>query len=583
MTRSRNGAVIEAMNPVSPPYWALLERELMSVINRAVPEFFDTYFDPRGYLLCHPRWGALDGPDDAAENMGGWTIYHALGGSDDILELYRRGFEGHLRQYTEAKTVEVPFARDGMYYKEFPVMFDWVHNGEGFSILFHQGLSEPSEQSFQKRMRRFAGFYMNEDPQAPNYDPEKKLIRSLINGSRGPLLRKATPTDWVGDRIEIVGRFVPTRGEKDFEDMLAHFEPHSDVVGDSPCNLAATVMALNSFMFSGEEKYRNWILEYVDAWVDRCRQNGGIIPSNIGLDGTIGGECDGKWWGGAYGWAFMITVPRKHPLPFFRIRSVYGFGTALLLTGDQKYVDVWRTMLRKVNGNAKEINGKTVYPHMYGDEGWFDFKPEPWVWGALEVYFWSMDRKRDLGLVAENEWINFLEGGDPEYPVKTLQRDLEEVRRKVHLMRDDDKTPDARMSEDPNGINPAVIDGLTELMLGGIPIRRRGVPLHCRVRYFDPERRRAGIPEDVAALVDRMTDDEVGLHLVNVDPLEWKTVIVQSGAYAEHQIDRVIQDGKEMDVDDTNFTVRLAPGAGTRLTLKVKRYANRPVLDLPWA
>ena len=94
-----------------------------------------------------PRWGGDDGPDDAAENLLNWTMLHALGASDVVLELYKKGWEGHLRQYTEAKTTEVPFARDGMYYKEFPVMFDWFHNGEGFSVFFLQGLSDPYDDA----------------------------------------------------------------------------------------------------------------------------------------------------------------------------------------------------------------------------------------------------------------------------------------------------------------------------------------------------------------------------------------------------------------------------------------------------
>ena len=36
--------------------------------------------------------------------------------------------------------------------------------------------------------------------------------------------------------------------------------------------------------------------------------NDGIIPSNIGLDGKIGGATDGKWYGGAYGWAFTTPI-----------------------------------------------------------------------------------------------------------------------------------------------------------------------------------------------------------------------------------------------------------------------------------
>jgi len=59
--------------------------------------------------------------------------------------MYKLAWEGHLRQYTAAKTLHVPFARDGMYYKEFPVMFDWLHNGEGLTVFNLQGLSDPSD------------------------------------------------------------------------------------------------------------------------------------------------------------------------------------------------------------------------------------------------------------------------------------------------------------------------------------------------------------------------------------------------------------------------------------------------------
>ena len=50
-------------------------------------------------------------------------------------------------------------------------------------------------------MKRFAGMYMNEDPEAPNYDPENKVIKSIWTGSKGPMLRKATVYDWVGDPV----------------------------------------------------------------------------------------------------------------------------------------------------------------------------------------------------------------------------------------------------------------------------------------------------------------------------------------------------------------------------------------------
>ena len=92
--------------PLKPPFWAVLERKLIDAQTQACQRIFRKYFDERGYLLCVPRWGGNDGSDDAIENLAGWPLLHALGASDSILEMYKLGWEGHLLQYTEAKTVK---------------------------------------------------------------------------------------------------------------------------------------------------------------------------------------------------------------------------------------------------------------------------------------------------------------------------------------------------------------------------------------------------------------------------------------------------------------------------------------------
>ena len=234
-----NNISLNIQTPQSPPAWALLQRHLLKANADACQEFFAKYFDEKGFLLCVERWGGDDGPDDAIENCNDWPVLHALGASSNVLEMYRKAWEGHLRQYTLAKTTDVPFARDGMYYMEFPVTFDWVHNGEGLTVFNLQGLSDPENRAFKQRVRRFAGFYLNEDPGAPNYDPQHKIIRSLFNGSRGPLLRKATGLDWAGDPIEIKGRFHPGHGEETYEQMIEHFKDYNDIIGDHPQNLLA--------------------------------------------------------------------------------------------------------------------------------------------------------------------------------------------------------------------------------------------------------------------------------------------------------------------------------------------------------
>tara|TARA_B100001105_G_C21971048_1_gene264924 strand:- start:110 stop:511 length:402 start_codon:yes stop_codon:yes gene_type:complete len=130
-------------------------------------------------------------------------------------------------------------------------------------------------------------------------------------------------------------------------------------------------------------------------------------------------------------------------------------------------------------------------------------------------------------------------------------------------------------------------------MEGGIHIARppwsptspaQGGALHyARLRWFDPVRRRAGVPEDVAALVERLADDETVVTLVNTNQVSAREVTVQGGAYGEHQIlSAQIGDAPAKAVDASAFSLSLAPGAGATLTLKMKRHANPPSLSFPW-
>src|SRR5579864_5695419 len=569
--------------PMTPPSWALLERELLRANTRACQEFFARYFDERGYLKCVERWGGDDGPDDAIECLTGWPILHALGAPDMVLQLYKKAWEGHLRQYTAAKTKDVPFARDGMYYKEFPVTFDWVHNSEGLNVFGMLGLADSHDARFQERMKRFAGFYMNEDPGAPNYDPKHKIIRSLFNGSRGPLLRKATAIDWAGDPIEVEGRFHPRHGEHSYREMLEHFQDYTDIVGDHPQNMAATSLALNAYMLSHEKKYKEWVLEYVDAWRERAIANGGIIPTNVGLDGKIGSAAGGNWYGGVYGWGFSVVDPSTRKLVHRNTHDLglAGFGNAFLLTGDDRYVDVWRKQIETINAQSKVVDGVTMYPHMYGDNGWYDYTPQKYAPGALDLYFWSMQRA-DLERLPKSGWIAYQEGKNPSYPEQALGASFAAIRQKVEGMRHDPTTPDTRLADDPLSYNPATVDALIQLMLGGLPPGNRGLVLHSRVRYFDPDARRAGLPPDVGALVETMSADLATLTLVNINQSKPRTVIVQGGAYGEHQCLDVTVGDRSIKVDQPFFTTRLAPGAGGRMVITMKRYANQPALAAPW-
>ncbi|MCL4851133.1 MAG: hypothetical protein KJZ78_07085, partial [Bryobacteraceae bacterium] len=122
------GGSIVISTPMQPPEWALLERQLLRANSEACERFAARYVDERGFLLHTPRWGTLnDGPDDAIETFYNWTLLHALGGSDSVLDLFKKAYDGHLNQYKDVKSTSTDIARDGSYYKEFVPMSDWFH------------------------------------------------------------------------------------------------------------------------------------------------------------------------------------------------------------------------------------------------------------------------------------------------------------------------------------------------------------------------------------------------------------------------------------------------------------------------
>jgi hypothetical protein len=574
-------ATVVIDTPMPAPAWARLERQLLADNVPACREFFEKYYDARGYLQAFLRWGANDGPDDAFENFNRWPELHALGADEDILRIYLKAWDGMIRQYSEAKTTDVPAGRTGMYVKDFSAQSDWMHHGEGLQLFNRMALSAPSLPAYGDRARRFAALYMGEDPDAPNYDREKKLIRSMINGSLGPMLGPATALDWVGDPFDTTG-FVALHGESTYAQFLEHYREYTDVAGDHFLNLVATTLPTNAYLLTGDAKYRRWIVEYMDAWLVRMKQNGGIIPSFVDVDGTIGGRGN-RWWGNAYGWGFSPINPvtgrreNRNRIP----RALVGFSNALLVTGDETYVDAWRAMIAAVNSHSRIVGGRTEYPTMAGADGWYGWQAEPWNVGALEVWYWSM-RPADRARAGANPWLDFLDGKNAGYPETALRREIDSIPARLATIRADRTPPDKRLADNMLDSNPATTDALVRLMWGALVPGREGGLLNARLRYFDPARRRAGVPEDVAALVSELGDRRTVVTLLNLSATESRTVVVQAGGYAEHQFESVEWNGRTTRLDARDITMQLAPGAGAKITFAMRRYVNQPTVLFPW-
>jgi hypothetical protein len=222
-----------------------------------------------------------------------------------------------------------------------------------------------------------------------------------------------------------------------------------------------------------------------------------------------------------------------------------------------------------------------VYNHN-GKPEWYQYTDNLMTDRLTEIYIWSMNRKDLERIPAKEGWIGFLEGANPDYPVKALQKDMGTIRRKMQLIRQDPTTRDTRLADYLLDLNPATTDTLVNLTMGGYFSRGRIWTLLSRFRYFDPENRRAGLPAAVGALVERMSADSATVTLVNTNPVEPRIVIVQGGAYGEHQLESAKTGSTETQIGASFITVRLEPGAGSTIDFRMARYKNPPTVAFPW-
>jgi hypothetical protein len=212
-----------------------------------------------------------------------------------------------------------------------------MHHGEALRTFNVLALSAPALPAYQKRARTYAALYMGEDPDAPNYDPAAQDHQVDDERQPRPDAAEGDVARLGGDPFD-VSKFVALHGEGSYEQFLAHYQEYTDVAGDHFLNLVATTLPLNAYLLDNEPKYKRWLVDYMDAWLARMKQNGGVIPSYVRSTAPSAGRRQ-KWWNNAYGWGFSPVNPvtgrreDRNRIP----RATVGFANALLGTGDQKY------------------------------------------------------------------------------------------------------------------------------------------------------------------------------------------------------------------------------------------------------
>jgi hypothetical protein len=622
---------IRATDIGPPPSWALLQRRLITTMEEAADCFVDKYC--RADLSTY----YVQDVDDVYEIMHNWGLFYALGADTRILD-YALGFWNATTRYYE-DTIDVDPRRHPFYmpqlHNEFwnlnvPYNSDWFHIGEGSQSFYDFGLADPSIEENVRRATRFAGLYMGEDPEAPNYDPNHRIIRSPYHGSEGPLRRAASKVPLLhslGKTTEDIeyakawldhpnyGGFMHRSIVRDWDrwakgnvrdvgidshhllhPAIKELEPkwwenperrHQVVEtlntmafdGDVPENLGATAMVTNAYLYTGDDKYRRWVLDYVDAWLERSHDNGGIIPDNIGPNGVIGEHRNGQWWGSVKGWS------REHGAQGLLISVAIGAECAHLLTGDSGYLELLRSQTDALLERSKTgEDGDLLVPMRYGfaprdpagdaSPEWRDFA-KLGIYELSHLYHASMserDRETIVGLRdsdPQRQWndvssqrdrrsgdaeyarFQYYDGLNPNWPLDIQDAELRFVTVMLQAMREDPRDTERiiqdnhwppvhpeypeRLDYACEAANPLVLKGLTQVTTGAPQNIYNGGLQRGSVRYFDVDRNRPGLPLDVAALVNQLKPDMTGLQLVNTSTTASRRLIVQAGVFGEHQ------------------------------------------------
>jgi hypothetical protein len=571
-----------------PPQWAVRQRDLFRLLDRAWRRFEELYCAPDGSLVYTGRTFGRDGADDFYEPFFNWPALYRLGGADDLLDACKRHWAGVSAQLTGR----------GLLTGGFDNGYDWFHQGESMLFFYNLCAADPLDADLREQAFRFAELFL---PGGPNYDPALRMMRAPHIGALGP--RPGLGLESVNDDgMRMYGlplRDVPgITSWDDLSDPVAARRLHDAMdtrlgIGDIPLNLAGTALIANAWLYDNSPRYAEFVTSYVDAWSSRAASNDDLIPDNVGPHGKVGEMHGDRWYGGHYGWTW------PHGLYSVIAPALVAGLSATLVTGD----DSWLAMPRKAVAASLSLARRgpldpadcTFYPHWRerlgpssGDDlllvpyrrdvdGWFDHQPLPpaypaWLWWASRDrsqveelagrsgYDWRTMRqfreKEEAG--HEPPWLRFLAGDNPSYPLQALDMAIRQVSDRLARMEAHPTPPPGDDIHWWQGLNPVVTEVLTQ-QIGGAPqqLYNGGLPM-TQLQWSSSGR--PGLPGNVAALVTGLGPSTASVELVNLDDAG-HVVTVTGGGYGEHPID-----------GPTEF--ELPPRTRTRLDLTFHRFGR---------
>ncbi len=203
---------------------------------------------------------------------------------------------------------------------------------------------------------------------------------------------------------------------------------------------------------------------------------------------------------------------------------------ASLLTGDDRYMQVWRRQNELINQQARTIDRQLQTPRMYRRSRLVQLR-------ARSVSReWRSRSGTSRCVPAIGSWpaiirgLLFSKGATPTILSKRNALAFNRVRERIAAMQADTTTPETRLADNAIEINPASVTALIQLTQGGLHIARPpwsstsphqgGAPLHCRLRYFDPRATAGPVCRRMSLRWSMSSSaDQRAVTLVNLNPV----------------------------------------------------------------
>ena len=369
--------------------------------------------------------------------------------------------------------------------------------------FYHVGLADPTSAENVERAQRFAAMFMGDDPEAPNYDPRYKIIRSPIHGSTGPFLHANAEEviAWLeggkGDGYRYYGvratlHPVVKDLEQDWEQTPARRDEiiklFDDIVlnGDIP-EYARCHGARDQCL----SVYRGRAVQAVGAGVrgpvagPDAPATAGSCPTTWGPTGKIGEQRGGQWWGGLYGWYHFggfnvmfhsLTVAAECALLTqrrFRLPGAAALATrgAVASREDARR----RAATRAAQARAAGLGGLST---RCGCRNWrtlyhASLSPED---HALIAQVRAGERERDWNEVpsegeknagnTEFARFQYYDGRNPSWPEDILRAEYQLAVETLEAMRRDERDAAAIIADNRSPPHAVLTKGLTQVALG---------------------------------------------------------------------------------------------------------------------